>query len=437
MLIKNVQPKTLGGVKRLATQLRKKQGIKHSQALDIAAKAANCTNFRNAQKTLPAQGIVQPGHYVLLTIYWLDKEQRYQCGRETLKIELSSPLLGLCTKSALKYVRGFGNLRMVSSDHFVCDSVAPSQDYARRRLCTAERSLRFMEHTGLRPGWNHRKAYPKGLANDKLPNIDHSTDWVDPADGHYILIDEPYGNVPDETDRADWAIRNSWRIIKTSWPGMYNPYDCDLYVAIDSRSGYDLDALAVKINTMPAPLVADNWNGVSSPSWETFVSPMAKTKQDTRRARCRGTIYPQVSATTVPYSSALGCSERRPIGEMGIEGHSEAGRIIKAALSSEYRLSGSYTRLNSLRATLEDWWSLEIGRGQLEGPEFFDVYYRQTDEDSTYQNTTGSRADMVKALNVLRQKLSEAYSDCAPLRQQLRRIDMSVSLIEKAGHAKG
>lgn len=160
MLIDELRPTTLDGVKSLAAQLRKQKGIKHAAALDAAAKAANCSNFRNAQKVLPARGTTVDSPYVLLTIYWCDKDKRYQIGRETLRIELVRPILETCSKSLLKEVRGFGNLRMVAHDHFICDDIAQSQDYARNRLATAERSLRFMERTGLRPSLDYRAAYP-------------------------------------------------------------------------------------------------------------------------------------------------------------------------------------------------------------------------------------------------------------------------------------
>ena len=430
MLIGDVRPTTLDGVKSLAAQLRKEQGIKHSSALDIAARAANCTNFRNAQKVLPARGSALERPYVLLTIYWCDKDKRYQVGRETLRIELSRPILETCSKPLLKEVRGFGNLRMVADDHFVCDSIAQTQDYARDRLSTAERSLRFMERTGLRPSRDYRKGYPKGSPSNKLPNADHSTDWVDAATGQVIVVDEPYGGVPDEEKRAEWAARHNWRIAKTSWPGMYNPYHCNLYVTTDGATGYDLDALVAKINAMPAPLLAENWTGESVPSWETFISPMAKTPQDIRRARCRGTIYPIDSATTVPFSYNMGSSRRRPKGEMGIEGHIEAGRMIKAVLSSRERPYSVYRRMNSVRSTLEDWMGSEISRGQLDGPEFFDVYYHELEDEDPLWSQAASRDGLIAILGTLKQKLQAAYPDCAPLRSELHRIDMSVKLID-------
>ncbi|MBB4189392.1 hypothetical protein GGE07_006074 [Sinorhizobium terangae] len=331
LLIGNVRPTTLDGIKRLASQLRKEQGIKHSLALDLAARAANCTNFRNARRVFNAQAEMTSRPYVLLTRYWLDKELR-QSGRETLRIDLRKSLLEVCGKSELKKVRGFGELRRVSDDHFVCDMVDPSQSYARARLCTAERSLRFMEHTGLLPSRNLRKAYPNGSVEDELPHSDHATLWVDPERGQFILIDEPYARAPDEAARAAWAIRTGWRVLKTSWPGMYGPYNCELHVATDGRSGYELEGLVAKIEAMPAPLVEPDWPGESSYSWDTFTSPLAKNAPDVRRARCRGTIYPVPSATTVAYSYNVGVSQRRPAGELGIAGHIEAGRIIKAVL---------------------------------------------------------------------------------------------------------
>ncbi|MDX8462371.1 hypothetical protein [Mesorhizobium humile] len=149
-MLTGVRPTTLKGIKSLAAQLRKEHGIKHAIALDLAAQAASCANFRNAQRLLAQRHEEAPRPYVLLSIYWCDDEQKDAGGRETLKVELSRSILKICGRYALKKVRGFGNLRMVADDHFVCDALAPSQVYARERLCKAERSIRFMEYTGLR-----------------------------------------------------------------------------------------------------------------------------------------------------------------------------------------------------------------------------------------------------------------------------------------------
>lgn len=175
----NVRPTTLPGVKSFAAQLRKEQGIRYSDALDIAARAANCTNFRNARSTLPLTGLTNKPLFVLLTAYWYDKKRHHQTGRETLRIDLRRPLFDTCSKFLLKSVRGFSNLRMVADDHFVCDSIASNQDYARDFLSTAERSLRFMERTGLYPSRDFRKGHPKGsLGISCLTRTTRPTGWM-------------------------------------------------------------------------------------------------------------------------------------------------------------------------------------------------------------------------------------------------------------------
>ena len=431
MVIDDLRPTTLDGVKSLAAQLSKERGMQHLKALDLAARAADCENFKHARRTLPARGTGLQHPYVLLTIYWTDKDKRWQAGRETLRIELARPILNTCSRTLLKQVRGFGNLRMAAPDHFVCDTIAANQDYARERLTTAERSLRFMERTGLMPTRDFRRAYPNGQADDKLPGNDHSTDWVDPATGQFILVDEPYRRAPDTAERADWMARTGWRVTATSWPGMYYPHSCELHVATDVRTGYNLDALVAKIEAMPAPLLAKDWAGVSAAGWETFVSPMAKTPQDHRRARCRGTIYPSVTKTSVPYSYNMGCDRRRPNGTMPVEGHIDVGSIIKAVLRTRHRPYGVYRRLNSLRSTLEDWFSLEIGRGQIEGPEFFDVYYHEGESENPYGERASSKDGVLGLLAELKAKLQAAYPDSAPLRAELHLVTMSIRLVER------
>ncbi|AUN30209.1 hypothetical protein C0V82_08160 [Niveispirillum cyanobacteriorum] len=112
-----------------------------------------------------------------------------------------------------------------------------------------------------------------------------------------------------------------------------------------------------------------------------------------------------------------------------------AGRIIKAVIRSDLSCHSVDTRMNALRSTLEDWMSLEIKTGKLDGPEFFDVYYNDTESDMAFQKAVKSRAGIVEILGGLKQCLLAAYPDCAPLRQQIQRIDMSVSLINKMERA--
>jgi len=212
---------------------------------------------------------------------------------------------------------------------------------------------------------------------------------------------------------------------------MYYPYSCELHVATDGRSGYDLDALVAKIETMPIPLLATDWAGVSAADWETFASPMAKTPQDHRRARCRGMIYPTATKTSVPYSYNMGCDRRRPNGTMPVEGHIDVGSIIKAVLRTRHLPLSVFCRLNSLRSTLETWMCLEIGSEQLEGPEFFDVYYHKSKSETPYFKRAHSRDGVLGLLAELKAKLQAAYPDSAPLRAKLHLVTMSIRFVER------
>lgn len=44
-----LRPKTLEGVKRLAKQLKKRDGIQYADALDLAAQQAGCADYRTAR----------------------------------------------------------------------------------------------------------------------------------------------------------------------------------------------------------------------------------------------------------------------------------------------------------------------------------------------------------------------------------------------------
>ena len=115
MLMKDVRPTTLAGVKSLAKQLKKAKSITHSDALELAAKAANCQNFSHAQRALPLGGIGHASPYVLLTSYWSDRKRGYLCGRETLRVELTKPILGHCQVVCQRLQRAVGGMVRRSS----------------------------------------------------------------------------------------------------------------------------------------------------------------------------------------------------------------------------------------------------------------------------------------------------------------------------------
>lgn len=428
MLNEHVRPTTLDGVKRLATHIKSAEGLNHAAALDKAAQRADCSNFRHARKVLPSTSSPGTQHRLWLTAYWLDKKT-HQMGRVTSAITLSKPVLDIASKSDLKLVRGFASMRMVAPDHFVRDRLVTSSDAARDELCQADRTLRFMEHTGLKP-WRGGRVYPGDSARDKLPDQDHATDWLDPETGQFLLVDEPYGNVPDDHKRDKWARRHGWALQKSSWPGMYSPGNCSLYVATDAQHGYDIEQLMKRVDAMPLPVTSVRWSGDTANSWDVFVSPAARTSQDRRRARAKGTIMPRATATSEPYSSMFGSIRRRPLGALTVAGHKLAGRTIKAILGSPARPATVRTLMDGLRSTLEDWMEKESGR-QLDDTEFFDVYYHELAENDPLSKLAETKSGVLQMLGDLDSQLRAAYPDCEALRKQLRAIERAISVTER------
>lgn len=47
-----IKPNTIGGVKALAKKIKKRDGVTHTQALELAARQAGYQNFTNALKVL-------------------------------------------------------------------------------------------------------------------------------------------------------------------------------------------------------------------------------------------------------------------------------------------------------------------------------------------------------------------------------------------------
>jgi hypothetical protein len=429
MLRASIRPSTLEGVKTLAAQIKKERGIKHCSALDIAAVAARCSNFTHATRVLPSREQQQTLR-VFLSRYWHD-ERSHRVGRETLQVELSKPILHVCTKSELRQSRGFGSMRMVAEDHFVGDMIDDTQERAQENICKAVRSLRFMEHTGLRPSRDHLAAYPDRSPHSALPQMDHATRWYDPVTGQFVLVDEPYRGV-SETERSEWSRTYGWHLAKSAWPGMYYPNRCELYVATTADANFDFSGLMRRIDAIPAPLVLKDWDGDTGNFYDIFVSPAAKTKQDFRRARSKGTVIPQATTTTIPYTQMFGAQNRRPAGFMPISEHIEIGRFIKAVLFSRARPWGAYQRMNSLRSTLEDWMALEIGKSDLDGPEFFDVYYHDLEEADPLRDTACTSKGVVDIIDEIAGRLRKAYPNCAPLRRELNKLEVSKALTMRA-----
>jgi len=424
MLTEEIRPTTIVGIKRLAKQLSRSSTLLHAAALDQAARSANFANYAHACRVLKDASIGSEALPLFLTIYWYDAKER-RLGRETLKIGLARPFLDLCTKNEMKLSRGLSWMRAVADDHLVSDTIAQSQSYAREIVCKAVRELRFMEHTGLKPCKSYGRAYPTGNSGSKLPNSDHPSYWIDPVSDGFVLIDEPYGAAIDDADRLAWARKYNWHLRLSTWPGMYYPHQCSMFVATSASSGVNMNVLMDRIAGIPDPVTEEAWVGESEGTHEIFLSPLAKTAQDKRRARPKGLTYPRPSKSTIPYGGMFGGVRRRPNGKMPIDKHIDVGQMIKAILQSRLINASIERRLDSFRSTIEDWLNNEIERDELSDVDFFDVYYHDVLPDSPYPAQARTHQGIIGLIDKIEIHVSTYYPDCAPLRSMVRKLDFS------------
>lgn len=427
MLNKKIQPSTLGGIKRHAKQIKKSDRLPHHVALDIAAQKASFSNYAHAHHQLENRTIIPSAHHLFFSVFWYDRKSR-KVGREVLEVSLSKPLLEIANRNEFKKTHFMGWFRLASPDHFVNDSISSSKEQAREAICKAVRELRFMETTGLIPCTHSKAMYPNGDYNNELPYSDHASTWYDPTYSQFILIDEPYLPPIVDGERAVWANTHNWHLQASKWLGMYYPGMSHLFVATDASTGYDFKSLMDKIDSIPSPITTEDWNGTSVSGHEPFFSPLCVTQNDKKRALAKGTVYRTSGSKTLPMTTwGSPYNERRPNATMSIGNHQLAARLILAIQQSTKNTYAVDQRLLWIKNKLENWFFAEYDRSVTDGFDLF--YYGSINKQDPLVLRTSSAKGVIQLLQELRSILVDAYVDCEPLRQMIRRVDTSIKLL--------
>jgi hypothetical protein len=137
----SVQPSTIDGIKRLANQIKKAEGISHARALDKASQAAKYQNYPHARRDLSAQAlIVLSGHDLYISVLWRDRETGSE-GQEVLKIRILTPLDEILRLQMYSEARNLSTMRREVSDHISATHFAQSRSAARQKACAAARTF--------------------------------------------------------------------------------------------------------------------------------------------------------------------------------------------------------------------------------------------------------------------------------------------------------
>jgi Domain of unknown function (DUF5623) len=427
MSIEAIRPSNLDGIKRLAKRIKTERNIRHSLALDAAANFAGFQNFRHAQNVLKRRPTTKPSHSVFVTAYWRDEESGSQ-GRETKAVELSASWGDLATAAQLRNDRTLGMFKPEGPDHLVRRYLSSSQSLAQDAVQAAERTLQFMDATKLRPSRSER-----GDISSMMPGRDHHSVWMDPASKRHLVTDEPYMPAVEgrANERTQWAEARGLTIVKSSWPGMYNPDGgSQLFLVAESVKGVPLGHVEAALARIPT--ASGSWDGISAPAAPAFHSP--GTIALLRRPRRATATKPRATGpeNTVPYSMVITGRSRRPKATAPLSVHSELGGLIKSVLSATYYRKGVYNRLNSVRCTLDDWTQCEYPDDSgLKLDRLNELYYR--DSGGTYARsiTADERHRHLDSLSRVKALLTEHYPTSTPLRQVLTKVDGAIGSLQR------
>ncbi len=432
-----IRPSTMGGIKSLAKSIKTEKGIKHTQALDEAAREAGYHNFRHAKNTMgpgtqPRHG--RPKHRVYITAYWRDREAGGD-GRETLSIWISEPWGDLVTPSQLGNDRALGRFHSEGPDHLVGLSLVQSQSRARDMVCAAARTLQFMDATKLRPSNGYTRALPGGTWDNKVPGMDHYGVWYDRNTKRYVLADEPYEKAVEHQaeKRAMWAQRHGYAMVKPEWAGMYNPDGGSrLFLFSSAEKGIPLEPIVTALNKLPAPIVSCAWNGESMPTIPYFVSPGTIAKADEAEKQRKPNQSPKQSGqrNTVEYIQTFVGSQRRPKGSMSVDAHAEVGTLLKSVLVASYHRKGVYNRVNAVRSELDEWVQREYNDSELPNEQFFNLYYRETPAADRRSILPAERIRHLENLQRVKGILGKQYPDCRPLRVLFNKLDLAIKSMQ-------
>jgi hypothetical protein len=432
MLLNEIQPSSIDGIKRLAKQIKSSECITHTVALDRASRAAKFENFIHARRVLSNGSQSEfVGHDLYITAYWRDRDTEAS-GRETLKITLLKPLDDLIRPAQYRLTRALEPMQREAIDHVSRRAVVWTQSSARRDCCAAARMFQFMDATGLKPSKAHSRSYPKGDYQNRIPGSDHGSAWYDPVAKQHVTIDEPYRAAAAHHvgERKAWEEQHGWTIEKPLRGGMYNPDGgCELYMTADTSKGYSLALIVAALNVAQPPIVEAEWMGESAPYTPSFFSPGTTTSV----ANVKPKPKPQTRrpSNSVPYSMFLTGQQRRPANRMKVDDHAEVGRLLKSVLIETRSRTGVYKRVNSIRSQLDDWVQCEYGDDELSAEVFFDLYYRKYDRLNHPNNEPKPFSEHVASLNAAKAILTKAYPDCVPLRAMLRKADLAIDSLQK------
>ncbi|QRM45137.1 DUF5623 domain-containing protein [Rhizobium sp. BG4] len=426
MSVHDVTPTTIEGIKRLARDISKHDGVAHSIGLDRASSRAGFSNYQHARRSILASSTttIASEFSTFISVYWRDPKTKIS-GSKIIQVALPKALDEIVPSRNYKHARGLAYFKRSASDLIYCEMTSDSSS-ALALACKAARALQFMAATGLQPS---SKAVPVSDGRGSgLPGRDHGSSWFDPESRRYIYVDEPYAAaVKDRQDeRADWGRRNGWEVARAIWPGMYYPEGgSELYLATEGKRGLPIGPVLADLSHIQAATVPENCKQVHVPDGEYFRSPGQERDANAKVLKPKQKRPSRAAADTVPFKMVM-ASGRRPNAKMAVPTHQRVGQLLKDVLSATRDRAGVANRLGSVRSELDDWVQMEYDHEALPNDVFFELYYRERVTVPDDERGLAGRDVHIERLMEAKELIGSAYPDCQPVRALLRKLDLAV-----------
>ncbi len=433
MDITKIQPTTEIGIKRLAREISRKKDLKHSDALNLAAKAAGYTNFANVVSKrgnlTKSQTVATVSIGLYFTAYWSELNS----GRETIYLEYLPQWPQLLTRQQLLSCRALMNFHGQAADHLVLKEVAGSQQKAIRAICHAVRELQFMHATGLKPVQRAHVSFRSIKKNrPELPAADHASAWSTDT-GTRVLLDEPYRLTQDNrTLRDQWAQQHQIGIYNVAWsvcqPDMIN----EMYLVSDCKSV--AQQIAHRLGKyLHSPVAESGWKLPSHSYRPLFQSPLQQLGGKPLRAPPSSALRMATKRTIPMADFLLGNSERRPNGRMPLDVHDDVASRLNAIERMAYYRSGVSKRVWRVKIALDEWVQREYNSKELPRDRFSAMYLpgNNFNDSAMRRISPNESADSIKSLEHIALTLSQNYPMCAPLKTQLKQLDLAMQSLRK------
>jgi len=263
-------PKSEESLKRLAKKIVRDQGIRHAEALDLAARQAGATSYKAFRRALAEPQASEPFsiakagtmtpyrhlRHARIRISWVERERDDLLSSGSVEVDV--PLQRkLCELISRPTQVSSPRLHAWHTEDGLFEGRSDRPTDAYRKAMATARTLQFMDATGFRVSkwpWNGPWALTLRGRNRLfrgIPGTDHPVLFRDPETKKLLYINEPYRDPAQRaSERSDWEEKHLFDVRPLDWGNLYVSSG-KIYPELVSLKGHgaDLDVVEERLRS--------------------------------------------------------------------------------------------------------------------------------------------------------------------------------------------